>query len=92
MGQVGGICVHGVDWAEAGADKATDVCPKCLVDKHQKLLEPPDVILAPGETVEAWTGKQAVYLEARAKWLQAERQVGWEACLEAARSIEVEGT
>lgn len=92
MGQVGGICMHGIDWAEAGVEKASDVCSECLERERRKYLDPPAVILAPGETVEAWTGRQAVYLEARAKWLQAERRVGWEACLRVIRSAIVEAT
>lgn len=78
--------MHGIDWAEAGADKASDVCPECLERERWKYLEPPVVILAPSETIEEWTGRQAVYLEARAKWLQAERLVGWEACLRVVES------
>ena len=50
------------------------------------MKKPPDIILAPGETGSDWTGRQAVYLEARARWLQAERRVGWEACLRSAEA------
>jgi hypothetical protein len=58
--------------------------------KHIAEIEAPDIILAPGETESEWIGEAPVFLEARSRWLQAERRVGWDACLRALKSQESE--
>ena len=52
------------------------------------MKDPPNIILAPGESESDWGPSpdgdtKPVYLEQRALWLQAERRVGWDACLRA---------
>lgn len=40
MGQVGGICMHGVDWHELGAERQEDVCAECKIREWAKDTAP----------------------------------------------------
>ncbi len=79
------LCEFSVVW-RGGDPFPGPVCLSCEANNA-----PPDLILAPGEKASQWSGRQAVYLEARALWLQAERRVGWMACLRT-QSQKTEGT